>query len=97
MEIADMARDRGMRNVIARGDPLDEWQRASVGKSAQLRLPLRDKVDLRRLAAILRDLANTLEVAGSLRNEEDFTALLRAKAAVATAQARAQSNTGRRV
>lgn len=86
--------DRGMRNVIARGDPLDVWQRQSIGRSAQLRLPLRDKVDLRRLAAILRDLANVAEVASSIRTEEDFSALLRFKAAVAVAQARAQSNTG---
>ena len=73
--------DRGMRNVIARGDPLDVWQRQSIGRSAQLRLPLRDKVDLRRLAAILRDLANVAEVASSIRTEEDFSALLRFKTA----------------
>lgn len=86
-----MATDRAMRNVIARGDPLDQWQRDAIGKSAQLRLPLRDKVDLRRVALILRDLANTLEVASGLRTEDDFGALMRAKAAVAVAQARATS------
>lgn len=95
-EATYMPADRAMRNVIARGDPLDEWQRSSIGKSAQLRLPLRDKVDLRRLAAILRDLANVMEVASGLRNEDDFSALMRAKAAVVTAQGRAQSRGGAR-
>lgn len=85
---------RTMRNIMDRGDSLDEWQRQSIGRAAQLRLPLRDKVDLRRLAVILRGLANELEVASSMRTDTDFGALLRAKAAVATAQARATSNTG---
>lgn len=85
---------RTIRNVMARRDALDQWQRAAIGPSAQLRMPLRDQVDLRRVATILRGLANELEVAGSLRTETDFGALMRAKTAVKMAQARMTSNTG---
>ncbi len=85
--------DKGMRNIGRHGDPLDEWQRGAIGRSAQLRLPLRDKVDLRRLALILRDLANVAEVASQVRSEDDFSALLRFKAAVVTAQGRAAAQT----
>lgn len=85
--------DKGLRNIIARGDPLDQWQRDCIGRAAQLRLPLRDKVDLRRIALILRDLANRAEVISSLRHSDDFSALSEFKAHVVTAQGRATSNT----
>jgi hypothetical protein len=89
-EISVVAPNRTLRNIIARGDPLDPWQRAAIGKSAQLRLPLTDKVDLRRLAVILRDLANVLEVASGTKHDDDFASLMRAKAAVVIAQGKAR-------
>lgn len=83
--------DRPLRNILARGDPLEEWQRDTIGPSGQLRLPLRDKIDLRRVAGILHQLATRLEVLSSLRHVEDFGALLQAKGEIRAAQARLQS------
>lgn len=82
---------RALHNIVARGDPLEEWQRDTIGPTGQLRIPLRDKIDLRRVATILRELANRLEVMSSLRHVEDFGALLQAKGEIRSAQARLQS------
>jgi hypothetical protein len=49
-------------SVIHSGDALPQWMRDTIGQSAQLRLPLRDPIDLRRQAAILRELANRFDV-----------------------------------
>ena len=89
--VTDMT--RGLRNVARRGDPLDEWQRQCIGRAAQLRIPLRDQVDLRRCAAILRNLANRLEVMSEPRRFEECNALLQAKGEVSAAQGRMQSDT----
>lgn len=47
--------------VIHRGDAVPTWMRDLIGQSAQLRLPLRDPIDLRRQAIILRELAMRLD------------------------------------
>ncbi len=86
--------DPALRRIIATGTPLEAWQRAALGgPTAQLRIPLRDKVDLARVAAILRDLANKLEVASVRRDHSDFDALMAARAHIKLAQAKVTSQT----
>lgn len=53
---------RDTKQVIRTGDPLPDWTRDIIGKSVQIRIPLRDPIELRRQAAILREMANRLDV-----------------------------------
>ncbi len=62
--------DENLRRAALTGDPLSEFDRDILGRSAaRLHLPLRDPVDLRRLASILRNLANDLEVSSHMRGD----------------------------
>lgn len=63
--------DTETARVIRRGDPLSDWSRQVIGRSVQLRLPLRDPIDARRLAAILREYANRLEVLSHSKDSAD--------------------------
>jgi hypothetical protein len=49
-------------SIAKHGDPLPEYLRGVIGKSVQLRVPMRDAVDLRRTAEVLRAFANRMEV-----------------------------------
>lgn len=82
--------DRETRRVIATGDPLADHVRTVVGKSVQLRLPVRDPVDLRRQAAILREYANRIEMMSQSKDPAD-TIMLRFWAEGRQAQMRLQS------
>jgi len=70
--------DQGLHRAVHHGDCLAPIQRDILGHSARrLHIPLRDPVDLRRVAAILRDLANKLEVSSHIRGDA-LTALFAA-------------------
>ncbi|WP_424137970.1 hypothetical protein [Roseomonas chloroacetimidivorans] len=83
--------DGELMKVVKTGDCMDPWQRSLVGKSAQMRMPLHDPVDLRRQAAILRELANRLEAISRNTKETPFNVMSLAKTEVAAAQARMMS------
>jgi hypothetical protein len=82
--------DAETRRVIRTGDPIPAWARAIVGHSMQLRIPLRDPIDLRRAAEILRQFANRLEVL-SARKDEAHSILLAAVGERRITQGRLQS------
>lgn len=82
--------DAETRRVIETGDPLSGIWREIVGNAAQLRIPLRDPVDLRRCAIILRDLANKMEVMSHAKRTAD-SIMFEAKHETKAAQARLQS------
>lgn len=65
--------DAETRRVIRSGDPLPDWARAAIGNACQLRLPMRDAIDARRQAEILRMLANRMEV---LSHSKESTAAI---------------------
>ena len=75
------------------GAPLPEHVRSVVGKSVQLRIPMRDPVDLARCAEILRMFANRLEVLAKTRDPNTGTIMLNAWAEARNTQARLQSQT----
>jgi hypothetical protein len=82
--------DRETARVIRTGDPLADWVRATVGQSVQIRVPLRDQIDLRRSAEILRTFANELEKASHTKDGSDRAVML-AWAAARMTQARLKS------
>lgn len=85
--------DAETRRVIKTSDPLPPWAREIIGHSMQLRIPLRDPIDLRRAAEILRQFANRLE-ALSARKDESHSILLAAVGERRLAQGRLQSLNG---
>ena len=70
-----------LRRIAATGDPLVEWQRAVIGSSARIHLPLRDVVQLRDYARALRVLASKLEVL-SQSKDQDWHVLYDARNAI---------------
>lgn len=68
MSQAIRAADAELRQIARTGDAMDPWVREMVGKSVQLRIPLRDPVDLVRCAEILRGFATRMEVAAKSRD-----------------------------
>jgi CelD/BcsL family acetyltransferase involved in cellulose biosynthesis len=76
--------------IAKNGDPLPDHVRCVVGASAQLRVPMRDVIDLRRTAAILRGLANRMEALSTTRDPSP-TIMLTVWAEFRTAQAQLQS------
>ena len=82
--------DPETRRVVETGDAMSPLWRDIVGSAAQLRIPLRDPVDLRRCATILRDLANKLEVVSHAKLGAD-SIMFTAKREVAAAQGRLKS------
>lgn len=88
--------DDGLRRAINTGDCLSEFDRDILGRSAaRLHLPLRDPVDLRRLAAILRSPANDLEVSSHIRGDARH-ALFSARWHIKMANGRLRSNPARK-
>ena len=82
-------------------DALEPWQREVVEKVLQLRWPLRDQQDLRRVGEILRDFGNRLIVLsqskeGQPGQEREWNALFRVKAERKVVQGRLQSNPRRK-
>lgn len=77
-------------------DVIDQWQRDVIGPAMQLRFPLRNQADLRRISQILRDFANRLEVlsqmkVGNTPQEREFSALVQAMSERKATQGRLQS------
>lgn len=58
-----------LRSIARTGDALPQWCRDALGQSVQLRIPIRDVVDLRRTATILRVLASRMEVLSQDRRD----------------------------
>lgn len=85
-----MALDRDTARVIETGDPMSALWRDFVGTSVQLRIPLRDPVDLRRCATILRELANRWEVLSHDKRTTD-SIMFEAKSTGRITQARLSS------
>lgn len=83
---------RDLRLIQRTGDPVPDHVRSVVGKSVQLRIPMRDVVDLRRSAEILRGYANRLDVLSRSRETDSAVLMLQAWAEARNAQARLQSN-----
>ena len=75
MSDAPTSRDRAkaasdLARAAATGDCLSPMDRDIIGHGdRRLQVPLRDPVDLRRCAVILRELANHLEVASHMRGD----------------------------
>jgi hypothetical protein len=82
--------DAETRRVLETGDPLTSMWREVVGSSVQLRVPLRDPIDLRRCALILRELANRFEVLSHDKRSAD-SVMFEAKHHGKVAQARLTS------
>lgn len=79
--------DPATRRVIATGSPFSPLDDDIIGSRAmQLRWVVGDQLDLRRIATILREFANRLEVASDPRRFEQRTAILMAKAERKAAQ-----------
>lgn len=64
-----------LTSIVRTGDVLEGWQRDCLGKSLQLRVPLRDLHEFRRYAVIFRMLANKMDVAGMDRTKDSFTVM----------------------
>lgn len=61
---------RALKRAALTGDCLSTMDRDIIGHGdRRLQVPLRDPVDLRRCAIILRELANHLEVASHVRGD----------------------------
>ncbi len=71
-------------------DPLEAWEREVIGDAVRVHLPIRDKADVLRASAILRELSNRLEAIAKSRDGE-FTALLRMRTEAKAANARLKS------
>lgn len=89
-----MAIDRETARVIETGDAMSSLWREIVGGSVQLRIPLRDPVDLRRCATILREMANRWEVLSHDKRPTD-SVMFEAKHHGKMAQSRLTSQTRR--
>lgn len=84
-----------MSRIIETGDPLAKFHRQMLGNSARIHIPLRDVVDLRRVAIILNGLARQLDTL-SRDKTRDFSVLFdaRTKIKLADAQIRSQKALG---
>ena len=83
-------KDQVWRHILDRGDVLSEWARGNVGSSVRLHIPLVDQITLRAQAAILRELANKLELHSHGR-EGDAHALFMAASEIRISSGRLQS------
>jgi hypothetical protein len=96
------ARDRmhaaeELRQVIRTGDPLSTMDRDIIGHGdRRLQVPLRDPIDLRRCATILRELANHLEVCSHMRGDAR-SALFAAHGYIRQAAGRLRSKPTRKI
>ncbi|MBC9176648.1 hypothetical protein [Pseudoroseomonas ludipueritiae] len=79
-----------LERIARTGDPLAEFYREMTGKSARIHIPLRDPIDLRRIATILRVLAGALETL-SRSKERTFTVLFEARQKIKLADAQIRS------
>lgn len=59
-----------LRRIAATGDALAEWQRAVIGSSARIHFPLRDVVQLRDYARVLRVVASKLEQLSTSKDDD---------------------------
>lgn len=67
--------EQELTSIVRTGDVLEGWQRDCLGKSLQLRVPLRDLHEFRRYAVIFRMLANKMDVAGMDKTKDSFTVM----------------------
>lgn len=87
--------DPELHRIASTGDATEDFFRDQTGKSAQIRVPLRDPQDLKRVATILRVLASALEVlAKSKERQVEVLFAARLKIKLADAQIRSQKATG---
>ena len=70
---------------------LEGWQRDCLGKSLQLRVPLRDLHECRRYALVFRQLANKLDLAGLDKTKDTFTVFMELHGLFRAAQAQLNS------
>lgn len=80
-----------LTRIARTGDPVEQWVRDSLGKSLQLRVPMRDIADLRRCAIILRTLASRMDMAGLDKTKDTAAVFFELHGAFRLAQAQLQS------
>ncbi len=91
------AMDRDTKRVVLTGSPFTQMDEDIMGSRAmQLRWVVGDQLDLRRIATILREFANRLEVISDPRRFEQRTAILMAKTERKFAQDKLASKPKRR-
>ena len=91
------AMDRDTKRVMLTGSPFTQMDEDIMGSRAmQLRWVVGDQLDLRRIATILREFANRLEVISDPRRFEQRTAILMAKTERKFAQDKLASKPKRR-
>lgn len=73
--------EQELRQIAATGDPVAAIHRDIVRHAVRIHIPLRDPVQLRDVARLLRTLASTLEIE-SQSKDEAWRILFRARAAV---------------
>lgn len=89
--------DADLAYIVKTGEVLSPMDRDIIGHGdRRLQVPLRDPVDLRRCATILRELANSLEVCSHMRGEAR-TVLFAAHYHIKTAAARLRSKPTRKM
>lgn len=95
--MADLDMDRDTKRVILTGSPFTAHDEAIMGSRAmQLRWVVQDQLDLRRVASILREFANRLEVLSDPRHLDQRLAIIAAKTERKFAQDRLASKPKRR-
>jgi hypothetical protein len=58
---------------LARGeDPLDDWQRFLTGQSARIHIPLKDSVQIRDVARVLRVLSSAMELLANAKDRSEY-------------------------
>ena len=91
------AMDRDTKRVVLTGSPFTQMDEDIMGSRAmQPRWVVGDQLDLRRIATILREFANRLEVISDPRRFEQRTAILMAKTERKFAQDKLASKPKRR-
>lgn len=73
--------DEELAMIARTGDPVSELHRQITGQAVRLHIPLKDPVQIRRVATALRILASTLE-AEAQRKDEAWRVLFSCKNAV---------------
>jgi hypothetical protein len=83
-----------MARIIKDGDPFSPLDRMLIGDMRlQLRFEVRDQIDLRRIATILREFSNRLEIISDPKRYDQRSAMLMARLERKLTQGRLASKT----
>ena len=87
--------DEELMRIVNTGDPLAEMYRSIVGTSVRLHIPLRDPIQMRQVATVLRVLASKLE-SQSMSKGSAYEILFSQRSAVTAANRAINPNYGKR-